>query len=54
MNISSAAGLVGFPGLGIYTASKHAVLGLTNLQPLRLLSQAFALTPSVLVRFKPR
>ncbi|MGV1768134.1 SDR family NAD(P)-dependent oxidoreductase [Rhizobium rhizogenes] len=30
VNTSSMAGLIGFPLLGIYTASKHAVIGLTR------------------------
>lgn len=30
VNTSSMAGLIGFPSLGVYTASKHAVLGLTR------------------------
>jgi NAD(P)-dependent dehydrogenase (short-subunit alcohol dehydrogenase family) len=30
VNVSSIAGLRGFPGLGAYTASKHAVVGLTR------------------------
>ncbi len=30
VNCASAAGLIGFPGVPIYVASKHAVLGLTK------------------------
>lgn len=30
VNMASAAGLIGFPGVPIYVASKHAVLGLTK------------------------
>jgi NAD(P)-dependent dehydrogenase (short-subunit alcohol dehydrogenase family) len=30
VNASSVAGMIGFPGIGIYAASKHAVIGLTK------------------------
>ena len=30
VNNSSVAGLIGFPGIGIYAASKHAVMGLSK------------------------
>jgi NAD(P)-dependent dehydrogenase (short-subunit alcohol dehydrogenase family) len=30
VNCSSVAGLVGFPGIGAYTASKHGIIGITR------------------------
>lgn len=39
VNHSSAAGVKGFPGVSIYAASKHAVLGLTKATALEYATQ---------------
>ena len=39
VNMASVAGLIGFPGMAIYVASKHAVLGLTKSTALEFATQ---------------
>lgn len=39
VNIASVAGLIGFPGGSIYSASKHAVIGLTKSAAIELASK---------------
>src|SRR4029450_13871363 len=39
VNCSSVAGVIGFPGIGIYSASKHAVIGLTKAAALEFSGQ---------------
>ncbi|WP_161888287.1 SDR family oxidoreductase [Pontibacter russatus] len=39
VNCSSIAGVIGFPGIPIYTASKHAVIGLTKAASLEYATQ---------------
>jgi NAD(P)-dependent dehydrogenase (short-subunit alcohol dehydrogenase family) len=51
VNCSSVAGVIGFPGIGIYSASKHAVIGLTKAAALEYSAQGIrinAVNPAVI------
>jgi NAD(P)-dependent dehydrogenase (short-subunit alcohol dehydrogenase family) len=51
VNCSSVAGVIGFPGIGIYSASKHAVIGLTKVAALEYSAQGIrinAVNPAVI------
>jgi NAD(P)-dependent dehydrogenase (short-subunit alcohol dehydrogenase family) len=51
VNCSSVAGLIGFPGIAIYVASKHAVVGLTKAASLEFATKGMrinAVNPAVI------
>jgi NAD(P)-dependent dehydrogenase (short-subunit alcohol dehydrogenase family) len=51
VNCSSVAGLIGFPNMSIYMASKHAVIGLTKVAAIEYSAQGIrinAVNPAVI------
>ena len=46
VNTSSGLGVIAMPGIEIYVASKHAVIGLTSRPPWSSANKASASTPS--------
>lgn len=51
MNCSSVAGVIAFPGIGIYAASKHAIIGLTKTAALEYSAEGIrinAVNPAVI------